>query len=216
MSPRLTVCFGLSVLLHGVLLWSMATVYRSGSKGHLPRTNVEARMLEVYLEPKSSKALSWGEVARTARQAKSKVASPTPIKPEVITPRTVAAPAWPASDPGWRVQPPPDFRDTQMNYQQNFEMQAKQQAIQQAQMFAASLQADIEQSISLRSGPVAGRCDWLEETSTFQCASMALQHWMQPDVDRLRALHEARRMLGNPLEGFTIVIGINGASIAFH
>lgn len=103
-----------------------------------------------------------------------------------------------------------------MNYQQNFEMQAKQQAIQQAQMFAASLQADIEQSISLRSGPVAGRCDWLEETSTFQCASMALQHWMQPDVDRLRALHEARRMLGNPLEGFTIVIGINGASIAFH
>lgn len=216
MIPRLTVCFGLSVLLHGLLLLSVVPASRPTGRGHSPVGSTETKKMLVLLEATTVKAKASADMAGVKNNAKPVAAPSTPAKSAALPLPLFTPPPQTESAPGWLVQPPSSSRDAQMNYQQLYEMQARMQAIQQAQMFAFRLQADIEQSINLRGEPVTGHCDWQGGTSGFQCDSKSLQRWMQPEADRLAALRIAMQTQGSNLDGFTIGSSGNRSTITYQ
>lgn len=216
MIPRLTVCFGLSVLLHGMLLLSVAPASRPGGRGNPPVGSPETKKMLVFLEASPGKAKASEDMTGVKSSGKLEAVSSAPVKPAAIRLPPFVSPAQPESGPGWLVQPPSGSRDAQISYQQMYEMQARLQAMQQVQMFISRLQADIEQSINLRGEPATGRCGWQGDSPVFQCDSESLQRQMQTEADRLLALRNAMKTQGSILDGFTVGSSGDRSTISYQ
>jgi hypothetical protein len=213
MIPRLSICFAVSVLLHGMLLLSAAPAFRSDGKGYVLRSNDGTGKMVVLLEAASDRTRSAEILSTEKITNKPVVAAPVQTQP-VATPVPTGSPSAMPSH-GWLIPPPPEGRQ-QMGYRQMYEIQAKMQAMQQAQAFISRVQGDIEQSVNLHGEPVAGQCVWQANSTKFQCDSNALQRWMQPEADRLFALRSAMKSQSIILDGFTVGTSGDRSSITYQ
>jgi hypothetical protein len=218
MIPRLTVCFGLSVLLHGLFLLSISPTFRSGGNGYAQRNHAMPARLTVFIEAENGKEKSTVSASKPEKKPRVDVAAKLPVKqiPEFSPPSPglplpiFAVPGLPGP-PGTEIQ-----RQMQMNYRQMYEMQARQQALQQNQMFIARLQADIEQSINLHEDSASGECAWHETTAKLLCESRELDRRMHAETDKLSALRNAMKVQGAVLDGFTVSISGDRTAITYH
>jgi len=213
MIPRLSICFAISVLLHGILLLSAAPAFRSGGKAYALHGNNGSGKLVVFLEAAGDRTKSAELLATEKTAIEPVVASPVQTQ-SVATPPPAGSPAA-IQSLGWLIPPPPEVRQ-QMNYRQIYEMQAKMQAMQQTQAFISRVQADIEQSINLHGESAAGQCVWQADSTKFRCDSNHLQRRMQAETDKLTALRNAMKTRGSILDGFMVGNSGNRSTINYQ
>jgi hypothetical protein len=218
MIPRLTVCFGLSVLLHGLFLLSILPTFRPGGNGYAQRNHAMPGRLTVFIEAENGKEKSTVSTSKPGKKPAVDVPARPLVKqipefspPPPGLPLPIFAGSGLPAPPGTEAQ-----RQMQMNYRQMYEMQARQQALQQNQMFIVRLQADIEQSINLHEDSASGECAWHETTATLQCESKALDRRMHAETERLSALRNAMKVQGAILDGFTVSISGDRTAITYH
>jgi hypothetical protein len=222
MIPRLIICFGLSVLLHGLLLLALVLTLRVESKGYGQGRNAASSQLNVFLEAASNNKKPVALEPKPKKETAVAIPAPAQVKPAAVSsPPVVAyAPQRPPASGLFR-QPSPDVRQQmQMDYRQMQEAQARQYALQQAQFVIGGLQADIEQRLNLHRDHVEGKCTWHDNTeddaARFQCESKALDSRMQAETERLTALRHALRTQGTILDGFTVSANAGRAAITYH
>ena len=221
MIPRLTVSFGLSVLLHVLLLLALALILRTESKGHEQRNNATSGKLNVFLEATSSHRKMVALEPGSKNETKATVPVQPQVQPvvEASRPSVTNAPQLPA--PGLFRPPSPGVRQqVEMDYRRMAEAQDRLHAIQQAQFLIAGLQTDIEQRINQHGDRAKGECKWREnakdDATMLQCDSKVLDSRMKAEEERLTALRNALRTQGTVLDGFTVGTSNGRAVITYH
>ena len=193
---RLAICFGLSVLLHGLLLLAFTTSHRNGNTGREHDEHANRNVLIVRLHATESDKLHTIQTERTATPPGAVAEKTANGLPEPLAP----APTQPYA-PDQRYQ-------AQMNYQQMQAMRALQQAHEQRQLTISNLQADIEQKLNRQDTHANGRCAWqgnkTDAVPNLRCEPKSLAHLMQDNRKNVLALRNTLRMQGIVMDGFTV------------
>lgn len=222
MIPRLTVSFGLSVLLHVLLLLALALILRAGSKDHEQRNNAIPSKLNIFLEAASSHRKTVTLKRASKNDTKATVPVQPPVQP-VVEDSRFSAPNAPRQLPGPGLFRPPSpgvSQQMQMDYRRMVEAQDRLHAFQQTQFLIADLQTDIEQRINQHDNRAQGECGWRENiednTAMLQCDSIVLDNRMRAEEARLTVLRNALRTQGTVLDGFTVGTNNGRAVITYH
>jgi hypothetical protein len=222
MIPRLSVSFGLSVLLHGLLLLVLVLGLRAENKDHERRNNAASSKLSVFLEAASSNR----KMVALEPTSKKVTRATVPVQPQMqpvaeATRPFATSPPQQFPAPGLFRPPSPGVQQQlQMDYRQMVEAQDRLHAFQQVQFLIAGLQADIEQRINQHGGRAEGECRWREnskyDAAVLQCDSKVLDSRIKDEKAMLTALRNALRTQGTVLDGFTVGTNTDRAVITYH
>lgn len=222
MNARLSTCFGLSVLLHALVLLVLSSYLGLGNHRYGNQDSSASLKLDVYL-PATNNPVPQAAIPKPRNEETVPVPSPKQKN-------AVAAEANPNTSRGSPSLPfglgnptPPLGQaqyQAQMSARQMYEMQARQQALAQTQMMITRLQQDIALGLNRNGIPMVGECSWQENPQTdpdkLVCDPAELDALMQPQAQQFKALRKAIATLGSVLDGFTLTTKGAAATITYR